>query len=49
MTHLVEESALPVKQTLAELDVPRSIFSRWYARYRQAATEGLAPHSASKF
>ena len=27
---LVEESDLPVKQTLAELDVSRSTFYRWY-------------------
>ena len=38
---LVEESALPVRQTLAELDVPRSTFYRWYAQYQQAGYEGL--------
>jgi len=30
---LVEESSLPVKQTLAELGVPRSTFYRWYDQY----------------
>jgi transposase-like protein len=39
--HLVEESALPVSQTLAELDVPRSTFYRWYAQHQQAGYEGL--------
>ncbi len=39
---LVEESDLPVKRTLEELDVPRSTFYRWYDRYQQAGYEGLA-------
>lgn len=38
---LVEESALPIKQTLAELEVPRSTFYRWYQRYQVAGLEGL--------
>jgi transposase-like protein len=38
---IVEESALPVKQTLAELDVPRSTFYRWYERYLEAGYDGL--------
>lgn len=37
----VEDSGLPVKQTLAELDVPRSTFYRWYDRYLEAGYEGL--------
>src|SRR5687768_17243422 len=46
---LVEESELPVKQTLEELDVPRSTFYRWYQRYQMAGLAGLeeeptAPH-----
>jgi transposase InsO family protein len=46
---LVEESELPVKQTLEELDIPRSTFYRWYARYQIAGQVGLeegptAPH-----
>ena len=40
--HLVEESDQPVKRTLAELEVPRSTFYRWYERYREAGYAGLA-------
>jgi putative transposase len=43
---LVEASELPVKQTLAELDVPRSTFYRWYERYRMAGYDGLADQKA---
>jgi len=39
---LVEESDQPVKRTLAELDVPRSTFYRWYERYRNTGYAGLA-------
>ena len=39
---LVETSELPVKQTLAELDVPRSTFYDWYRRYVEAGYDGLA-------
>jgi putative transposase len=39
---LVEESELPVEQTLAELEVPRSSFYRWYQRYRARGYVGLA-------
>ena len=39
---LVEESDLPVKRTLEELDVPRSTFYRWYDRYLTDGYEGLA-------
>jgi putative transposase len=38
---LVEGSSLPVQQTLAELDVPRSTFYRWYNRYLELGYEGL--------
>ena len=38
---LVEESDQPVKRTLAELDVPRSTFYRWYEQYRIAGYDGL--------
>jgi len=31
--HLVEHSALSVKKTLEELQVPRSTFYRWYKQY----------------
>ncbi len=39
---LVEASDLSVKQTLLELDVPRSTFYRWYQRYQQVGYEGLS-------
>ena len=39
---LVETSELPVKQTLAELDVPRSTFYDWYRRYTERGYDGLA-------
>jgi transposase-like protein len=39
---LVETSELPVKQTLAELEVPRSTFYDWYRRYVEAGYDGLA-------
>lgn len=41
---LVEESELSVKQTLQELDVPRSTFYNWYQRYRADGAEGLTDH-----
>jgi transposase-like protein len=43
---LVEASELPVKQTLTELDVPRSTFYRWYERYQRAGYDGLADQKA---
>ena len=39
---LVEESVLPVKRTLAELDVPRSSFYRWYKAYAEGGYEALS-------
>jgi len=39
--HLVEHSNLSVKQTLAELEVPRSTFYRWYRLYQEEGPEGL--------
>jgi transposase InsO family protein len=39
--HLVEHSDLPLKQTLEQLDVPRSSFYRWYRRYQERGAEGL--------
>ena len=40
---MVEESSLSVKQTLRELDVPRSSFYEWYSRYKEAGYDGLPP------
>jgi transposase InsO family protein len=45
---LVEGSDLSVKRTLAEIDVPRGSFYRWYRRYWEKGYDGLAnrpPHS----
>jgi len=39
---LVESSDRSAKQTLAELDVPRSSFYRWYQRYQAGGYDGLA-------
>ena len=44
---LVEGSELPVKRTLAELDVPRSTFYHWYRKYRDHGFEGLVPRKPS--
>jgi transposase-like protein len=44
---LVEDSSLPVKQTLEELDVPRSTFYDWYSRYRVNGYEGLKDRSSN--
>jgi putative transposase len=38
---LVEESQLPVKRVLAELDIARSTFYRWYECYQAAGEDGL--------
>jgi len=45
---LVEESDHSVKQTLEELDVPRSNFYRWYRRFAEEGYEGLAPKSSPR-
>ena len=39
---LVEESDLSIKQTLAELDVPKSTFYLWYRQYNKYGYDGLA-------
>lgn len=41
--HLVEHSELPVKQTLKELQIPKSTFYDWYKRYQEDGPEGLSP------
>ena len=38
---LVEQSSLPVRRTLDELGIPRSMFYCWYDRYRTGRAEGL--------
>ena len=39
---MVEDSQLPVKRTLDELDINRSTFYDWYRRYSENGYEGLA-------
>lgn len=39
---LVEESALSVKRTLEELDIPRSTFYTWYRQYTEDGYDGLS-------
>lgn len=39
---LVETSDQPAKRTLEALDIPRSTFYRWYARYLRRGEAGLA-------
>jgi transposase-like protein len=46
--HLVEHSALSAKKTLAELQVPRSTFYRWYKEYLQEGEAGLVEGMSSK-
>jgi putative transposase len=38
---LVEQSALPVRRTLATLGIPRATFYRWYDRYSSGGPEAL--------
>jgi len=43
---LVEHSELSIKQTLEELDVPRSTFYSWYKRYQEKGVDGLKNKSS---
>jgi len=45
---LVEESDLPVKRTLAQLDVGRSTFYEWYRRYIDEGAAGLAARPSQR-
>ncbi len=36
---LVEQSALSVRRTLAQIGIPRSTFYVWYQRYREHSIE----------
>jgi len=40
---LVEQSDLGAKLTLSQLNIPKSTFYDWYARYREKGFEGLHP------
>jgi transposase len=42
---MVEESNLPIKNTLKELDVPKSTFYGWYRRYESSGFDGLEDRS----
>lgn len=46
--HLVEHSELSVKQTLKELQVPRSTFYEWYRQYQELGFEGLNHKQAKR-
>ena len=41
---LVEQSRLPAKRTLDNLDIPRATFYRWYDRYREGGIKAQADH-----
>jgi transposase InsO family protein len=43
---LVEESDVPVKYTLAELDIPRSTFYDWCRRYEEEGYDGLVDRAS---
>jgi len=43
---MVEDSDLPVKRTLNELDVPKSTFYGWYRRYESSGFDGLEDRSS---
>lgn len=45
--HLVETSELPVKQTLAELEVPRSTFYDWYRQLQRGRLRGSGGSAAA--
>ena len=42
---LVEQSPLPVRQTLAKLSIPRATFYRWCDLYQSAGPEALEDRS----
>jgi putative transposase len=46
LIRLVEESALPVKRTLAEIGLPSSTFYRWYEAYQREGMAGLTDRSS---
>jgi transposase-like protein len=40
--HLVEQSNLPIRRTLARLGIPRATFYRWCEQYQTGGPEALA-------
>ena len=43
---LVEQTYLPIKQTLDKLYIPRTTFYRWYDRYQLGGPEALEDQSS---
>src|SRR5215469_15505846 len=43
--HLVEQSPLPARHTLAKLGIARATFYRWYDRYSRGGSEALNDRS----
>jgi transposase-like protein len=43
---LVEQSALPVRRTLAQIGILPAAFYRWYERYQTGGTEALEDRSS---
>ncbi len=39
--HLVEQSSLPMRRTLAQLGIPKSTFYDWYRRYVEGGFDAL--------
>ncbi len=46
--HLVEESSLPIRQTLRRLDIGKSAFYNWLKRYQEDGIDGLADKKLSR-
>jgi len=48
---LVEESDLPARRTLREIQISRATFYRWYRRYRAEGLDGLRsrPSAARRY
>jgi len=44
---LVEESDLPVRRTLREIQIPPATFYRWYRRFAEAGMDGLQPRPSA--
>ncbi|GAG02688.1 unnamed protein product, partial [marine sediment metagenome] len=44
---MVEESQISTRRTLAELQVPQSMFYDWYKRYVDQGYDGLADRKSS--
>ncbi len=44
---LVEQSSLPVRQTLLQLDLPKSTFYNWLKRFQEEGVDGLEDRNPS--